>query len=62
MGAVRRWCSDTLTVEVLAGREDVDPAKGMQGEQILIAGEDEAGVAGKSECIEIRLALSATAE
>jgi len=38
-----------LPVEVLARVEDVDSAKWMEHEQVLVAGEDEVGVAGESE-------------
>ncbi len=38
-----------LPVEVLARVEDVDSAKWMEYEQVLVAGEDEVGVASESE-------------
>ncbi len=41
--------SGLLAVEILAWGEDVDVAEGMQDEQVLIAGEDEVGVAGERE-------------
>jgi hypothetical protein len=42
-----------LSVQVLAWSEDVDAAKWVQGEQVLVASEDEVGVAGDGECKEL---------